>query len=1478
MKKRTTRLYVFAIVLVSVLTLTFSHQAKTSENTIKPEINVQKTADIKSRLKPDLNFGKVPLYFIPNKGQVNAKALFYAKTPAYTLWMTKEGLVFDSIKRVEDKSKKEKTKLPYPDTTDSTKHLRDVSSLLFVNANKNPEVVAIDMTKHQANYFIGNDKKKWRKNIATSKAVLYKEVYKNIDLKVYGVNSEIEYDWIVRPGGDPKDIQFEYKNVKNTTIDKDGNLVVKTEFGELTHKRPVSFQLNDKKKVPVHSSFACLQNEIYKFTIGKYNPNVTLYIDPLILAYSTYFGGNSSDFLEDIEVSDSGHFYITGKSNSTDLPINFSFGYNPQSNYLYVVKFTPDGQNILYSTFFGGSGDEFSYDLAIDSSDCAYITGYTDSSNFPTSVSAYQSQKNNSLDAFITKLSASGNTLSYSTYLGGGLIDSGKGIAADNNGSAYVAGTTESIDFPTYNAFDSSYNGGLRDVFITKIAPDGSSLQYSTYVGGNLIDGPSSIAIDNLGSAYITGDTTSNNFPVQNATQSTFAGGNSDSFVTKVAPDGMSLIFSSYLGGSSEDFGNDISVDSNGFPYIIGTTYSSDFPVNNNFSGWSGGDTDCFITKISNTGNTLIYSTFLGGSLPDHGRNIKVDNIGSVYITGYTNSSDFPTSDPYQNNLNGTVDCFIAKISFNGSNTILNFSTYFGGSAQELPTGMTIDNNNSIYIAGTNSSSDLPLQSPYINTYQENFISKFNYVDPNSITILSPNGGELWYTNENRSITWNYVGIDDTELTRIILLKGGTVVDTIAENIQISDGTFAWDVGQHNSGTAPAGNDYRIRIQTVSGSYSDDSNGNFSIADPSITVTSPNGGESLMINTLHVITWDTTGFVGDVAIDYSINNATSWNVITASTPNDGAHPWTVPTDLSSNCLIRITDTDGSPSDQSDTVFTITNEPEIPECADNWGSVAVPGTHNGVVYGIEKFVSVGHSGVINTSADGLTWTPRTSGVGNYLIAVTHDGAQFVVAGYGGTILTSPDGITWTSQDSTTTQNFRGITYGSGVYVAVGNSGTIVTSSDSENWASSSSGTTQTLYSVSYGNGLFVAVGNSGTLLTSPDGTTWTARTSGTANKLKDSVWADNLWVTVGNNGTLITSPDGITWTARSPGTSESLFAITYGSNMFVAAGTNGAITASTLGITWEVQNSNSTATLTGVAFGNTIFAITGVGTILSNVCDTVCSQTWGSAPAGGTYNHVAYSAPHGRFVAVGNNGLLSTSTDGMNWVDRDSETQRYLIGVTNGGGLFIVAGYNGTILTSGAGKNWTERSSGTTTHLRTAGYGSGLWLVSGNSGEVHTSPDGINWTARSSGTSQTIYGTHYANGLHLLLGSSGTIVSSPDAINWTVRSSGSTAKFKDAAYGNSTWVVAGNGGAVVTSSDGINWTTQTSGTTENIFSVTYEAGTFVAACNNGLILTSPDGITWTPRSSGTGNALLGVRYGGNTFSMVGVDTILYSTCD
>ncbi|MFC2166646.1 SBBP repeat-containing protein [Acidobacteriota bacterium] len=448
--------------------------------------------NITGKLQLSQNYGKLPLYFIPNNGQVNDLALFYANTSRYTLWLTEEGLVFDSSKKVEGNTKirSKRDRLPNREMSEEIiplKFERDVSRLIFLNANETPKVIATETTKHKVNYFKGNDRSKWQTNILSSLSVLYTELYRNIDLKVYGKESQIEYDFIVKPGGEVFDIEFEYQDVDKTSIDSEGNLIISTKFGELTHKNPLAYQEIDGEIVDVAAHFKKMKTNSYGFEVEEYNRNYDLIIDPLILVYSSYLGGSGADQAYDITVDAEGAAYVTGYTTSTDFPTtNPIYGANAGDMDVFVAKINPAGDALVYSTYLGGLDSDVGKAISLkppdlqsssskntayvaDSTENAvYLTGWTNSTDFPTE-SPTQASNGGGYDAFVTKINAWGTALDFSTFIGGSNTEAGMDIDVDSEGNAYAVGYTFSTDFPaTPNSLQAAHAGGA-DGFISYI-------------------------------------------------------------------------------------------------------------------------------------------------------------------------------------------------------------------------------------------------------------------------------------------------------------------------------------------------------------------------------------------------------------------------------------------------------------------------------------------------------------------------------------------------------------------------------------------------------------------------------------------------------------------------------------------------------------------------------------------------------------------------------------------------------------------------------------------------------------------------------------------------------------------------------------------------------------------------------------------------------------------------------------------------
>ncbi|UCG03244.1 MAG: right-handed parallel beta-helix repeat-containing protein [Candidatus Heimdallarchaeota archaeon] len=396
------------------------------------------------------------------------------------------------------------------------------------------------------------------------------------------------------------------------------------------------------------------------------------------LIYSTYVSGNNDDYGIGIAIDGMGNAYVGGDTLSTDFPTvnpyNATGGGNQSYRDVFVFKLNSTGNGLDYSTYVVGNNDDFFKKIAIDSLGNAYVTGHTFSTNFPA-INAYNATGDGNpsyRDAFVFKLNSTGNGLLYSTYVGGSNNDWVNGIAIDEVGTAYVTGTTYSTDFPTVNAYNATGDGkvGTADAFVFKLNNTGTSLFYSTYVSGSNYDTGVGIAIDGVGNAYITGETTSTDFPTMNAYNASHSGAFNDIIVFKLNGTGNGLVYSTYVGGNNDDRGLDITIDSSGNAYITGYSYSTDFPTVNAYNDTGDGSTsysDVIVFELNSTGNGLTYATYVSGSNSDWGHSIAIDSSGSVYITGQTYSTDFPTVNAYNStgdrNIT-TLDVIVMKLKF----------------------------------------------------------------------------------------------------------------------------------------------------------------------------------------------------------------------------------------------------------------------------------------------------------------------------------------------------------------------------------------------------------------------------------------------------------------------------------------------------------------------------------------------------------------------------------------------------------------------------------------------------------------------------------------------------------------------------------------------------------------------------------------------------------------------------------------------
>jgi hypothetical protein len=641
---------------------------------------------------------QLPLTFEVNQGQTDDRVDFLARGPNYNIFLTATEAVF-ALPRAA------------------------AMRMQLVGSAADPQVQGVDALAGKVNYFRGKDSGSWQTKVPIYRRVKYSAVYPGVDLIYYGQSQQLEYDFIVAPGADPSTIKLGFAGVEQTTVDAQGDLVLKTVGGPLRFQKPIVYQINGGRRHTIEGGYVHRSPHEIGFHVGAYDRTRPLIIDP-VLSYSTYLGGSGSDAGTSIAVDATGAVYVSGYTSSTDFPTVSAVqpARKGRGSDLFVAKFTPDGSALVYATYLGGSDpDELRADIAVDSAGAAYVIALTYSSDFPT-VNAFQPANNGGRDAVVAKLSADGSRLIYSTYLGGSGFESGNAIAVDLAGAAYIAGETNSPDFPVVNALQPTLLDS-GDAFVAKLAPDGSSLLYSTYLGSSLIDIAYDIAVDSLGAAYVVGFTEyAQDFPLVNPLQG--PGGSTDAFVSKFAPDGTRLIYSTRLGGSGYELGSGIAVDASGAAYVTGATESSDFPTMNALQPQLGGNTvDAFVVKIAPEGGAMIYGTYLGGSQEDGGSGIAVDTAGAVSVTGTTGSAnvtgtgsaDFPTMNPIQRTLGGLHDAFVSKLSPDGASLV--HSTYLGGRDDDIGRGITVDLTGATYVTGQTQSRDFPtvnaLQPPF---------------------------------------------------------------------------------------------------------------------------------------------------------------------------------------------------------------------------------------------------------------------------------------------------------------------------------------------------------------------------------------------------------------------------------------------------------------------------------------------------------------------------------------------------------------------------------------------------------------------------------------------------------------------------------------------------------------------------------------------------------------------------------------------
>jgi Beta-propeller repeat len=598
----------------------------------------------------------------------------------------------------------------------------DVVSLHLLGSERAITPQADEPLSAKTNYFLGSDPDKWRTNVPLFGRVRYQSIYKDVDLVYYGTESQLEYDFVIGPGGDPKSIRFSLEAARRPVIDRNGDLTVRVGDAQFALRKPIAYQLVGGQKQQVPANFLPYGQDDFGIHVGKYDRDLPLIVDP-VLAYSTYLGGSADEGIFGIGFDEEGNIYVAGEASSVDFPNKDAVQKHVGGDYdVFVSKFDPTGARLIYSTYLGGSAFDHAIGVQVDESGNAYIAGITRSTNFPVK-NAWQPTLAGISNGFVAKLSPSGSELVFSTYLGGRNFDQITALALDHHNHVYVAGSTNSMDFPvTSQAFQKICDGGahmgfcISDAFVTEFDESGKNVVYSTYLGGMGYDAAAGLAVDDEGQAYVAGQTFSTDFPTKRAYQSAFSGFG-DAFVTKVNAAGSAVLFSTFLGGNNFSSATDIALDRHDDVYVSGITGSTDFPLVRPFQSKNqGGGIDGFLAKLDLQTSQLIYSTYVGGNGFDYPFRLAVNSRGDASLIGFTSSMNFPLLNPIQSSYRGgTTDAFIFTLDRSGERP--RFSTYLGGSRDEFGYAITTGCRDSVWVGGSSSSKDFPTVDAFQGTY-----------------------------------------------------------------------------------------------------------------------------------------------------------------------------------------------------------------------------------------------------------------------------------------------------------------------------------------------------------------------------------------------------------------------------------------------------------------------------------------------------------------------------------------------------------------------------------------------------------------------------------------------------------------------------------------------------------------------------------------------------------------------------------------
>jgi hypothetical protein len=655
-----------------------------------------------------------PAAFIENRGQWDESVRFLVRARGLDLWITNTGMLYDvrgtAPAARTDVSSATASAVARATHDDATVGRIDLApqriAARFIGARA-ATIEGVEALSAYHNYYVG-DSTRWAEHVPLYRGVLMSGVYRGVDVRLSLEEERPRYDVIVAPGVDPSIVRLRFDGAVAALSD-DGALVLTTMSGEVRHQGLFAYQGVGASRRAIPCRFVVDRDGTVGFRVADYDRSEQLVIDPLV--WSSYLGGSNDDLANGVAIDGAGAVWIAGQTISSDFPTLNAFQRRKSSSYdAFVTKVSSSGA-LLWSSYYGGSGDDRGYDVAVSGDGSATVVGMTSSTNFPT-LNATQRRLSGNSDAFVMRLNGNGARV-WATYLGGSATEEAGDVAVDGSGNSYVRGKTWSANFPVLAAAQPAFGGGV-DMFVAKLGPTGA-IAYATYLGGSVNeDGDGDIVVDATGSAYIASSSSSMNYPTINAWQSTNAGAYFDAVLTRLNPNGT-FGFSTYLGGVDQDQGRGVALLSNGDVAMVGQTLSPNFPVASAFKGSLSGAGDAFVAEFTSAG-ALVMSSYLGGSSSDLAIECTVDAAGTLVVTGATSSSDFPTANPVQSAIasTDTLDAYVWTLDVMGATP---FSTYLGGAGKEYGLDVAIGPDGAIVVLGETHSSDFPTLGAFQSTF-----------------------------------------------------------------------------------------------------------------------------------------------------------------------------------------------------------------------------------------------------------------------------------------------------------------------------------------------------------------------------------------------------------------------------------------------------------------------------------------------------------------------------------------------------------------------------------------------------------------------------------------------------------------------------------------------------------------------------------------------------------------------------------------